>query len=401
MKTLHFCTYPINRPTHGGQLRVSAIENRLKAEGITPIHFACYPQWAYSDGVEDNWTVLLDSKYLQNISKSMAVAMNLYCSNYILDNPVLYQKLVNQVQKAGVDVFFMEQPWLWPFVKKMREENTALANIPVVYSSQNIDANLFKDVIGLSGGLSESEIEAYFCEAKNLEEDCVRHAQLILAVTETDKAEFSKMGGRNVQLYPNGIHPPAAPTHLDYWSEKYQDKDFCFFVSSPFLPNALGVVKYLAPAGYLAPNQRIVIGGLIGEIIPKEDAYTKHVEINNARFQFLGKLEPCDLAAVYRLAKVIVLPIVGGGGSNLKTAEAIYSQKPILATSFAMRGYEGFLNSKQVFVEDDPTDFKRTLCTLLSRPLKTAASEDESHRLVLWENRLKALPQNLYALLSR
>ena len=401
MKILHLCTYPINKPRHGGQLRVNAIETRLTNAGHTTIHMAVYPSWAYPDGPKDQWMVDLESSFLLRRTKSVAVSMNLFASDYIFEQVELYQKIVKQICEGGFNVFMLEQPWLWPLLKRIRQENTALQSIPVVYSSQNIDCNLFEEVIRMSGGLTEDEVAGFYREAYQVESDCIQNASLTLAVTENDKKEFIKMGGTNVQVFPNGIAPQSEVTYSLDWQARFNKRKFALFVSSPFLPNSIGVVKYLTPAGFLPPNRRIVIGGMVGQVILENQDYITHVEINNARFDMLGKLEPGDLAAVYQLASVIVLPIIGGAGSNLKTAEAIYSQKPILATSYAMRGYDEFLNYPNLIVEDDPGAFKKKLVALLDQddpwPLRTGLPEIDTTQ-VLWENRLKDLPNALMAL---
>ena len=93
-------------------------------------------------------------------------------------------------------------------------------------------------------------------------------------------------------------------------------------------------------------------------------------------------------------AKTIVLPLTQGGGTNLKTAEALWSGKYVVATTVAMRGFESFIDANGVFVANDAPAFKQALRTAMSLPpLALSKEEIDSRRSVLWGTCLNSLDQ--------
>jgi glycosyltransferase involved in cell wall biosynthesis len=401
MKTMHFATYPVDNPEHGGQIRAAAMQGILRKSGHECIHFSVYIAGSYQKSATDKWSFVIDLPP-RDFPRHLFIATTLNCSDFILRDKWMLGKLEQQIRNEIPDVLIVEQPWLWPLVKHLRKTISPLADIPVVYSSQNYEVDLFEEVLRLTGGLSDDEIDDYIFQVKELEGDLLQSASLTIAVTQGDKEKFQKYTDSPIVIFKNGIHPPVTPVNLPYWQNRYKNHHIAFSVSSAHLPNAVGVVDLLTPCGYLAPNQRIIIGGGVCALIPQLDKYRIFRGINNSRFEFLWNLASEDLSALLKIASVLVLPITKGGGSNLKTAEALFAKKPILATSVAMRGYENFLGNPLVHVEDDPKQFRNKLAYLLNQDIATDSSELDFPDVssVLWENRLEGLPDTLANLLS-
>ena len=55
------------------------------------------------------------------------------------------------------------------------------------------------------------------------------------------------------------------------------------------------------------------------------------------------------------------MPIWEGGGSNLKTAQALVSGKYILSTNYAFRGYEEFASTESLLLTDDAKSFVKEM----------------------------------------
>jgi hypothetical protein len=91
-------------------------------------------------------------------------------------------------------------------------------------------------------------------------------------------------------------------------------------------------------------------------------------------------------------AHVVVLPITHGGGTNLKTAEALWSGKHVIATPTAMRGFEKFAHAKGVRVEEKAEGFRRAVRSAMAEePLRLTQADLEPRKLLLWENQLQPL----------
>ena len=85
-------------------------------------------------------------------------------------------------------------------------------------------------------------------------------------------------------------------------------------------------------------------------------------------YNSLLKFPTLELSAVKQGCHGVFLPIRGGGGTNLKTAEALALGKWVVATSTALRGFEAFLGADGVVIADTSADFRRAMRQVLERP---------------------------------
>ena len=101
--------------------------------------------------------------------------------------------------------------------------------------------------------------------------------------------------------------------------------------------------------------------------------------------------EQC-LQGLLEIAHTVGLPITHGGGTNLKTAEALWAGKHVVATTTAFRGFESFRTSPGVLVADEPSKFLAALRTTMAQaPNNLPRAEREKRKSVLWTETLKPL----------
>ncbi len=79
------------------------------------------------------------------------------------------------------------------------------------------------------------------------------------------------------------------------------------------------------------------------------------------RTVFLGEVSRLALECLISNASGMLLPITFGGGSNLKTAEALSSGLPIVGTSIAFRGFEEYRDLPRVTIADTPEEFSNAV----------------------------------------
>jgi len=176
-------------------------------------------------------------------------------------------------------------------------------------------------------------------------------------------------------------------------------KRFALFVGSAYPPNVRGFWQMFAPSlAFLAPDERVVVAGGIGGIIMELREARVWERINASRLECVGPQSEADLAALLALASCIVLPITIGGGSNIKTAEAIFSGKLVVGTTTSFRGYEGMPPFPGVHSTDDPAEFRGLVRRALDGTLPQPAPERNVRRRVLWSETLKMLPAAVEAL---
>jgi glycosyltransferase involved in cell wall biosynthesis len=121
-------------------------------------------------------------------------------------------------------------------------------------------------------------------------------------------------------------------------------------------------------AFFVPPVKSIAICGGWSEPVFNHFAYQKFLAAHFARAQFFPQIEDAELWAIKHACHGVFLPLRSGGGSNLKTGEALALGKWVIATTVALRGYESMRSAKGLIIADDPSSFRRAMAETLSRP---------------------------------
>ena len=72
-----------------------------------------------------------------------------------------------------------------------------------------------------------------------------------------------------------------------------------------------------------------------------------------------GVVSRRELDDLIHFSHALLLPISSGGGTNLKTAEAIVSNKTVICTTTALRGFENWAAAPGIYIEDENDAFAR------------------------------------------
>jgi glycosyltransferase involved in cell wall biosynthesis len=132
-------------------------------------------------------------------------------------------------------------------------------------------------------------------------------------------------------------------------------------------------------------NSRLVYVGNISDAlrgnIGKEINITKNTEV-----VLLGLRTDEELNKLIESASVILLPIPYGGGSNLKTAEAISSGRPVVGTVKSFREFNNFIDSRNTIVVDDVDNFRQACFNFMEEKLPTVYRY--GHEKLLWKHTL-------------
>ena len=128
-------------------------------------------------------------------------------------------------------------------------------------------------------------------------------------------------------------------------------------------PNAQGVDKFVENVFPLIrqqiPNVELhLVGGC------NQQAYLdKWSEIKGVKY--MGFVE--DLKDEYREARIVVVPIYGGAGTNIKVLEAMQMRRPCVTTTYGVRGFcEYFADNKEILIAEDDAAFAEKVVALLN-----------------------------------
>jgi hypothetical protein len=161
-----------------------------------------------------------------------------------------------------------------------------------------------------------------------------------------------------------------------------------FFVGSSYPPNAIGFWEMLGNLAFLPNDTIIAVAGGVCDILysymPKKyELFEYHIK---RKILLLGKIDNKTLDSYIKASDLIILPITSGGGSNLKTAQAITSGKKIVATEFAIRGYEEYKTLNHLKIAKTKEEFAKFINNSLQEKILVEPINE-----LLWENTLKSL----------
>lgn len=393
MRILQLSTHSTLIPRHGGKLRSHHIGRVLEEAGFDVSRIAvCFRA---PDDVDDPREPILDVGRLGWGQGKLTVYESTlqYLSDYIptivaLETPWMLQEFDALVGAAQPDVVLLEHPWTWPLLARLEEVRSGA--VRVVYSSQNVEAPLKRRILaeqcvepppGLLEGVEE------------LERDLVVRADAVAACTQADADTFIAWGAKRAVVAPNGGVRRKREHLLDVLPWPLEPEHaYALVVGSGHPPNVSGFMELVAPSlPLLRPNQRVAVAGGAADRIMQALAEKGLARMAEGRLVSLGMVDNLCLDCLIGNAHAILLPIQYGGGSNVKTAEALLSGRPIVAAEAAMRGFDRFRDAPGMTVAEDAVGFGKALRAALDQPFQAQGADSPALTSLLWESTIEHL----------
>jgi hypothetical protein len=354
--------YPIVAPKHGGQVRAASIGNgarkagwRVSSVGVFPSAFFPPEEWGTND-------IVLDSAALTaRVRADMAFA-DFHVARAASADQKVVGRLRHLIQHLAPDVIHVEQPWSWLI---LREALPSDHRIKIIYSSQNLEwrarVPLFKLALGLQNAASEVMIEA----TRLLELEFARQADLVMSISDLEQSEIEQTSGRPV------IYLPAAgelTSSTQVIKPRFADEArsaecrYAALLGSNYWPNVEGFFdQFEHGLGFLAQGEQIWIAGTIGRTIRDDPRFHDFLSINESRSRMIGYVRDEEKAEFFDAAACVIVPVTIGAGAKLKTADAIFSGKPVVATPHALEGYGPIIEDARgmgVYEGRTPSEFR-------------------------------------------
>lgn len=339
-KILQLTTHPRNVYHFGGAIRTAKIKQALeKKYEVKTLNIEV------TQDTEQSCNNFLLKLVLPPSSESPDIQISKLLGN--IQDKKLLRDLKNNFKNIMFDAVLLEQPYLYEFFIFLKQVKFINANVKLIYSSHNIEKNMtFK-----------SDIEYI----DKIEQSAIKNSDVQICCSLEEKEYI----GNSCGLYLNGceeIHSLGS----NYWKDLMDTtKNNFVFIGGNHLPNIEGLNK-LKP--YLNDSINIFVVGECGKYVSSKS------------FKKLGILtdqEICDL--IYE-SDGIILPIQSGSGINLKTVQALYSNKAIIATKFSFRQLDKYIKMDGVFTVDTISE----LPYLLNKKYKK--SYNRNCEELLWNN---------------
>lgn len=386
MNILILCTYPIADPKHGGQLRVRHISDAYMSVGHDVQVVGVLGSSSY-----EQETGFLPYPSQEQLTRAIAntFLMEDYALGQLFQQDEQCRRQLTSLIKTQPDIIHIEQPWLFGFAMQYA---ATLKNRPkLIYGSQNTEWRLKRDIVLTYQGLAAAEQSADL--VKSVELQAVTKADAIVSVSQVDANWLARKTDRPIILAPNGVKAwqstPAGRQEARTISQGYR---YALFCASAHPPNMTGFFELFSDGfGSLKPDEKLVVAGGASLAIAGDPRVHRSAKLAE-RTTTAGMVSQACLEGLLDQASCIVLPITQGSGTNLKTAEALWSGKHIVATTVAMRGFEHFMHAPGVHIADDPAYFKQALRSAMSAaPIKHSPEDLLARQSVLWQNCLAPL----------
>lgn len=384
-KILQITSYPTRSPRHGGQLRAHHIARVLEASGFSVVRLAVYSRSHYPAAGEDP-VVDLDASHTERRFPEIWPLLDMTTSELVATDEACFHAFANCLQASQSDVLILEEPWLWPAVKRWRQREPT--PVPVIFNAYNIEHRAKAAILA---DANIPDIEGIIAEVDALERDVTQNAFGASATTAEDATVMRAWTEKKIVVARNGTQPRHVehlwhilPEPLEPWHR------FLLFVGSAHPPNAAGFWQMVIPALHvLRTDERIVVCGGVSNLIQSRIDREGPAYLARDRLVLLGPVSNLTLDCLLCNARGILLPITYGGGSNLKTAEALISGLPIVSTSQALRGFGDYVDHPAITMADNPAMFASGIRHVLDgdRGLVSAAALPS----LLWENTLQPI----------
>ena len=197
-------TYPLVHPKHGGEVRLLNIKRAYESAGWKVVPLAVYPEEAYpkrNTGPHDIGFPS-DSPHRQFNGQNLPFVTDIASGAFASSQDGALPQILANIPKH-IDVIHVEQPWLWPVAKALRQR-PQYSSALLVYGSQNIESPL---KCGIFNDWNVTDFDGAVDAVDRLERQAAREADLTVAVTQEEVDVLTSWGVNSVNLLPNGIEP--------------------------------------------------------------------------------------------------------------------------------------------------------------------------------------------------
>lgn len=384
---LTLSTYPIDCPSHGGQIRLHNIVQAYRDAGYTVqaagvLGSDTYPK---SPGFVPFPGMDPLTEYIAN-----PFLMDDWAVGELFAKSPQYFAALAECINIEPDIIHVEQPWLFPFALRYAK-TSATRPVKLLYGSQNVEHGMKYEIVRRY--LGNDSAEAAKLKVLQCEVSAIVQADAVCCVSPPDLGWTSPRTKARCVLAANGVMARASTEAGTSEANAISgQRKFALYCASAHPPNMQGFFDIFGNGvGCMAPNESIVIAGNAGTHIVSDRRFAKTAGLSHACIAAGAVSESC-LQGLLDTAHAIILPITHGGGTNLKTPEALWAGKHIVATTTAMRGFEQYASAQGVNIADEPAEFLSALrrCMALA-PLRLSGSERTNREAVLWEGTLKPL----------
>ena len=353
--------FPLARPRHGGQTHAANILQAGRRAGWHMESVSIFPADSFPSDEWGAFDIALDSAALsERVASDMPFA-DFHVARAAAGDDQVVQRLRGLILRFMPDIIQVEHPWGWLVLQKALPSTK---KIPIVYSSHNIEWRAREPLFQL--GLKNATSDNMLAATRLLEEELARTADLVFSISEREAREIEQVAGRPVVYLPavSDLALPQSRLGSTRFSTEARLTSCCYaaLMGSNYWPNVEGFFALFPDGlGFLRQGEQIWMAGALGDAIVNDPRYSTFFSINETRSRNVGYLDVAEKADFFATASCVIVPVTFGAGAKLKTADAIASGQPVIATSHAVDGYRPIVEraaGQGIYIADTPAEFR-------------------------------------------
>ena len=378
MKILQICQRPPHPPIDGGAIGMDNITQGMLELGheVKVLTVATSKHPVQYDKISKDYIKKtgLEAVFIDTSIHVMDAFINLFESDsYNVKRFVsadFERKITEILGQHDYDIILLESLYVSPYIDLIR----SFSNAKVVLRSPNVEYVIWERVADNSNNiLKKSYLSLLAKRLKVYEQSVLDKLDGIASVTKEDLVLFKEMGFKR-----KGI---AVPTGIiidkDLFVEIEQEEELSVFhiASMNWLPNVEAVDWFLKNVWNLVllevPQAKLY---LAGRDMP--DWLLKHKQKNVV---VIG--EVANARDFYRSKKIMVVPILSGGGMRVKIIEGMAIGKTIVSTTIGAEGIH-CEHGKHILIANSPIDFAAAVIQCLEDQQLTTRLSNNAQQLI-------------------
>ena len=182
---------------------------------------------------------------------------------------------------------------------------------------------------------------------------CIRYSKAIYILTEREKYFINKFK-KNLKIYILPITIEDKFKKEIHSQTSFENNKKILFVGANYYPNIIGIQLFIEKVFSRLNNYELLI---IGKDLDKVKLNT----YGNNHIKIYSNVSSEDLIRNYNNANLVICPIFHGGGMKIKIAEGLMFGKVLIASSFALLGYDENINSSDLYICDNIESFYESI----------------------------------------
>lgn len=239
--------------------------------------------------------------------------------------------LIKQLNKKHYDIIQLEGLYLFPYLKDIRCNSSAI----IAYRAHNIEHEIWAKNASLEKNMLKRFILKKLSQRiKKMELDLINKYDLFIPISETDKEKFNKMGNVKPTLtIPCGYNLNQSPEKI--MPTKNNPPTFFYIGALDWQPNTDGLIWFIENVWKQFTQNNKAVFYIAGRNASKK---LTHYLNQQPSVVFLGEI---NNAQEFILSNdILVIPLFSGSGMRVKIIEAMASGKPIISTSTGISGIQ-------------------------------------------------------------